>query len=1096
MVTVLFCDLVGFTARSDRADPEDVRATLLPYHASIKRLIEVYGGTLDRFVGDGALGVFGAPVSHEDDPERAIRVAMRIQQEVAKPDGSGPPLAVRIGIATGEAVVAVGPGPQVGERVTGDVIETAGRLQALAPVGGIAVDEATRRGARGRFTFEPVPAAGGEVEAWRPVEVSRLIRERTDTPFVGRTEESALLRAAYRRCVAEPSVQLVTVTGPPGVGKSRLILELAEHLDNEPDMIRWRQGRCPPYGDGVGFWPVAEMVKGEAGILESDPPEEARSKLTRAVEAVVEDPSERDWLLARLAPLAGFGEMGGGERMESFTAGRRFFEALAMQHALVMVFEDLHWADPALLDLIEHVVDWSSDLPMLILCAARPELYDLRPGWGGGKRNSTAIALPPLSETETATLLSGLLDQAVLPADTQRVLLDRSGGNPLYAEEFVRMLTDRGILQRSGRTMRLVPHREVLVPETVQAIIGARLDTLPYETKALLQDASVIGRVFWAGAVASLSGEELPEVRRRLHEAALLQLIRPIRSSSVEGEEEFAFWHILVRDVASAQIPRAERIAKHRAAAGWIASIAGERVADRAELLAYHYGQALELARTTGADGDTEELRDLTVRSLVPAGERAARLDASSAERHFRRAVDLLPAEHPERPRILLRLADAQVTVGSFAEARRTYDLAIAGLLAVDDMIGVGEALALKTRALHRLGDLRDAGMFLEEAISILEKEPPGPELARAYSRMAGHQLQLGEYERCRDFAERTLELAERFGLDDEAIRARQNLGAARCQLGDRGGLADLWAAVRQGLDLGVGVETAVSYGNLAYQLWLLDGPAIALQVWDSAVEFAQVRGFSTERMWSECGRLEVLFDLGRWDELIATALRIEAWDREEDGGQMRTFAQFQRAAVLLYRGQIRDAVLLEEEFLPRVRILQRAEFLSAALAVGAVLEHRRGHEPTAIDLVEEFARVSEGHVTYRLQYLPDVARVLVACGHAGRVEALARVGSPPRNRRSELALLTVEAVLAEARGEHGDAARRYAEAAQAWLSYGSLPERAHALLGEGRCRKGIGDPAAGPALDAAHDTFEALGAEPWVREVDGVLGDPAAATS
>ncbi len=1089
VVTVVFCDLVGFTARSDRADPEDVRATLVPYHAAIKRSIELFGGTLDTFVGDGVVGVFGAPVSHEDDPERAIRVALRILDEIAASNERVPerPLAVRIGIATGDAMVAVGPGPQKDERVTGDVVAAATHLQALAPVGGIAVDEATRRNARDLFAFEPLPT-DGPVPTWRPVELARVVHERPRTPFVGRAEESALLRAAYRRAVAEPSVQLVTITGGPGVGKSRLLLEFADLLETEAELTRWRQGRCLPYGDGVGFWPLSEMVKAEARILESDRADQARAKLERTLGTLSGDPSERDWMLARLAPLAGLGEIGSADRMESYTAWRRFFEGLSARHPLVMVFEDLHWADPALLGFIEHVVDWSIQLPILVLCAARPELYELWPGWGGGKRNSASISLPPLSETETAMLLSGLLDRAVLPAETQRVLLERSGGNPLYAEEFVQMLTDRGILERSGPSTRLAADREISVPETIQAIIAARLDTLPHETKALLQDASLIGKVFWTGAVASVSGIGPDEVRRRLHEAAMLELIRPIRSSSMEGEEEYAFWHILVRDVASAQIPRSERVDKHRALAEWIESTAGERIADRGELLAYHYGQALELARATGVGGDRDELRDRAVRALVLAGARAAHLDAGSAERHFRRAADLLPEGHPDRPRILLHLADAEVSRGSFAASRRTFDLAISGLLAVDDMIGVGEALALKTRALQRLGDMRDSETFLGEAISILEQEPPGPELARAYSRMAGHWLMLGRFERCRDFAERGLELAQRFDLSDEAVRARQNLGAARCQLGDAEGLTDLWAALREGLELGIGVETAVTYANLATQLWLLEGPAIALQVWDSAVEFAEVRGFVTEAMWGKAGQIEVQSDLGRWDEVATIASEIEAWDREEGGGQLRTFAQFRRAAVLSNRGDLAGAVLLEEEFLPRVRILRRAEFLGPALTIGAALELRRGHEGMALDLVEEFLVATSEHLGFRQLYVADAVRVMVACGMTDRADGLIREEPPPRNLRCRLALETARAVVDEAQGRFAEAARAYASVAAAWRSYGSIPEQGLALLGEGRSRQASGEAGATEPLRLARDGFRALGADPWIADVDAIL--------
>ena len=714
--------------------------------------------------------------------------------------------------------------------------------------------------------------------AWEPTEISRLVREHPNTPFVGRTEEAALLRATFRRSASEPSVQLLTILGEPGVGKSRLVQEFANYLDAQPDLIRWRQGRCLPYGDGVGFWPLSEIVKAEAGILESDAPDEVQRKLAASIGSAVDDPSERDWLLARLAPLAGTGELSAsGDRTESFTAWRRYLEALASQHPLVVVLEDLHWADAALLEFVEHVADWTSGLPILILCAARQELVDRHPGWGDSKRNATTMTLPPLSESETAMLISGLLDQAVLPAETQRALLERAGGNPLYAEEFVRMLTDRGILERSGRTLRLANDAEIPVPESIQSIIGARLDTLSYETKSLLQDASVMGRVFWAGAVSSMSGVPVDAVRTRLQESARLELIRPMRSSSIEDEEEYAFWHILVRDVAYAQMPRSERAVKHRMAAGWITSVAGTRVADQAEVLAHHFGEALAFAEATDGN-DVEELRDRTVRFLLLAGERAQRVDARSAERHLLAAVDLIPAEDPRRAEALIQLADVETSTGRFADARDRFDAAIALLRERGDRVALGGAMALKTRALHRLGDFREGERLLAEAIEILESEPPGAELARAYSRMAGHQLTVGRFDRTRDYAERALKLAEDFELDEEIVRARQNLGAARCELGDAGGLADLWAALREGLDLGIGVGTAVSYANLAYQLWLLDGPAISLQVWDSALEFSQVRGFASEANWNKCGQMEVLFDLGRWDEVVERAREVEAW--------------------------------------------------------------------------------------------------------------------------------------------------------------------------------------------------------------------------
>jgi len=383
--------------------------------------------------------------------------------------------------------------------------------------------------------------------------------------------------------------------------------------------------------------------QGAAGILESDSPDQAAEKLAASVAAAVQEASERDWFTARLAPLVGaVGADGGGsaERAESFTAWRRFLEALASSRPLVLVLEDLHWADPPLLEFVEHALDWAAGVPLLVVCTARPELYERNAAWGGGNRNSTTVALSPLTAEETARLLSALLVQAVLPAETQAALLERAGGNPLYAEEFVRMLRDRGILAAGGRPIETAAGEAIAVPETVQALIAARVDTLAPERKALLHDAAVVGKVFWAGAVASIGERDEDAVRQGLHELVQKELVRPVRTSSVIDQDEFCFWHVLIRDVAYAQIPRAARARKHQAVAAWIEGIAEDRVADHAEILVHHYAGALELARAAGAD--THELEERTKHFLVLAGRRALRLDVAKAESYFRQALELL----------------------------------------------------------------------------------------------------------------------------------------------------------------------------------------------------------------------------------------------------------------------------------------------------------------------------------------------------------------------------------------------------------------------------------------------------------------------
>src|SRR6266542_784395 len=468
IVSVLFCDLIGFTAASEEQDPEDVRARIRPYHARLRQEIERYGATVEKFVGDAAMAVCGAPDAHEDGAERAVRAGLRIREAIAELNEADPELdlQVRVGINTGEAVVAVGARPEHGEGiVTGDVVNTAARIQSAAPVNGVAVSEQTYRATSRVFEYEPLApvSAKGKAEPlplWRAKAArSRFgsdISDRFTTPFVGRELEKPLLIGTFERAAQQRSVQLVTVVGEPGVGKTRLIAELASYTDAKPGITRWRQGRCLPYGEGITFWALGEIVKAEAGILESDSAEIAAAKLETAVSP--EEP-ERQWLLQRLAPLVGVEAASPAERQELFTAWRRFFEGLAAGRPSVLVFEDLHWADEALLDFLEHLAEWSQGVPLLVLCAARPELYERRPGWGAGQRNAHTINLSPLSDRETAELVSHLISTTVLSHELEQAVLERAGGNPLYAEEFVRLLARDVAYSQIPRAERARRHR-------------------------------------------------------------------------------------------------------------------------------------------------------------------------------------------------------------------------------------------------------------------------------------------------------------------------------------------------------------------------------------------------------------------------------------------------------------------------------------------------------------------------------------------------------------------------------------------------------------------------------------------------------------
>ena len=522
VVTVLFADLVGFTAAAERMDPEEVRALLAPYHTHLRAELERFGGTVEKFIGDAVMALFGAPRAHEDDPERAVRAALAIRDWAAEQEGPQ----VRIAVNTGEALITLGSQPGRGEAMAaGDVVNTAARLQAAAPLNGILVGEHTYRATQEAVEYRAADAvdAKGKAEpipVWEALQPRARVEsfEETRTPLVGRARELELLVSTLARAREERASQLVTLVGVPGIGKSRLVYELRQVVELEPELITWRQGRSLPYGDGVSFWALGEMVKQQAGILESDSREQAAEKLGRAVRARLDE--DADWIEAQLRPLVGLSaeQVATSERGEAATAWRRFFEALAEQRPTVLVLEDLHWADDGLLDFIDDLVDRASGVPLLVLGTARPELLERRPGWGGGKPNALMLSLPPLADDESARLVASLLDRPLVVAETQRELLGRIGGNPLYAEQYARVLVERGALEEPS--------------ETVQGIIAARLDTLSDDEKRLLQDAAVVGTAFWVGAVQAIDGftrSRAEELLRRLERKEFVQ--RPRRSS-------------------------------------------------------------------------------------------------------------------------------------------------------------------------------------------------------------------------------------------------------------------------------------------------------------------------------------------------------------------------------------------------------------------------------------------------------------------------------------------------------------------------------------------------------------------------------------
>ena len=637
-VSVVFVDLVGFTSRSEQLDPEDVRAILTPYHGTVRDELESFGGVVEKFVGDAVMAVFGAPTAHGDDPERAVRAALAVRDAVAALNEAQPELELRIrgAVNTGEAVVTLSARPALGEAmVAGDVVNTASRLQQHAPVGEIIVGKETYRATRAAIEYEPVEpvTAKGKtapLEAWRALAPTSAMGERdlSSTPFVGRNWEVDFLDATWERVERERRPHLITVLGAPGVGKSRLSAEFTERISSRGGRVV--RGRCLPYRERSAYGAFASQVKELAGIFDSDDVEVATDKLRALVERLV-GKDEAATVAGHIAILLGFETKATAPDRDSlFHSVRVFIEAGARDEATVFVFEDIHWADRALLDLIELLAARLHDLPVLLLTLARPELLDARPAWGGGLLAYNALPLEPLSGSDAAQLALHLLG-----ADTKAAhLAEAAEGNPLFIEQLAAVITERG------------SDEPATLPTTVRGLVSARLDALPTEERDVILDASIVGRIFWRGAIERIArdpaglAQTLAALERR-------DLVRRDPVSRIEGDEQWSFKHVLIRDVAYDLQPRARRREGHRHIAEFIEQSTPE-VGEAGAALARHWRGAGEL--------------DHAVKHFVGAAEEAERGWAKQlAVSLYKEALEMTPAEDLERVRFLRkRLAVAQ----------------------------------------------------------------------------------------------------------------------------------------------------------------------------------------------------------------------------------------------------------------------------------------------------------------------------------------------------------------------------------------------------------------------------------------------------
>jgi class 3 adenylate cyclase/tetratricopeptide (TPR) repeat protein len=1089
VVTIVFGDLVGFTARAEALDPEDVRAFLVPYYELLTVEIERHGGVVDKLLGDGVMAVFGSPIAHEDDPERAIRTCLRVLERLP---ALGLDLQLRFGVNTGQVVVAT-EGAERGDAITGDAANTAARLQTVAPVGAVVVGEATWRATQGVFEYEELPPAvlkgkSEPVRVFRPVAARGhhgldVLRAR-GTRLVGRDGEVARITGLFDHVVGERRPGMALVVGEPGLGKSRLVAGLFEHADATPDiLVTWRQGRCLPYGDGIAFWALGEIVKAHAGILESDDATVAAAKL----DAVLPDEEDRPWLHARLLPLVGLEPGVTAPRGELFAAWRRFVEVIAAAGPAVLVFEDLHWADPALLEFLATLAGGLRDAPLLIVGTARPELFDTHGGFGDAIPDLVRLDLGPLDDAETTRLVAALLEADEVPPAVAQPILEGAGGNPLYAEQFVRLLRDEGILVATAGQWSLTPGVTVPSPPSVEALIAARLDTLAPRLRATLVDASVIGKVFWGAAVAAVAGRDVAAVRADLEELARREFVRPAARSSIQGEHEYAFWHALTRDVAYSQLSRRARATRHIAVARWVEARSADRVEDVAEVLAHHYATALELTRAMGPGVETAALAGPAVHFLRLAGRRALGLRTMDALDTLQRALALMPADDPDRPALLMDVAAALYDAARNADAKEALEGAVAAYIARGDERAAAAALVRLSGPARALGDPGADGMVVR-AQALLEPLGPSPELARALIERAGAAVHAGRKEAAVAYADEALAMASALGMPRPA-RALHFRGWARVSRSDPGWQDDFREAMRLAHAAADGRELVLIHLNFANHLSFFLGPRSAMPILQEGLALAEARGIAGLGDWIRMNLASSYVDTGDWDRALASV--DDLLPRAEAAGDASQVAilRAQQVDLCMIRGDLGPARRYVGDLERRGEELaadpDRTYWLStAARARIALGEPERARE--ILGVIAGDGRLRRSSMWW--ECLGPMLRAALAIRELGLVERLSD-RTTSEYALGDCALAGAAAIGAEARSDWEAAVGRYAEAAVAWAAFGQRNEHAQAILGQGRCLLALGRAdEAGPVLREARRRFEALGAWPAVATCDAML--------
>jgi class 3 adenylate cyclase/predicted ATPase len=1107
LVSVLFADLVGFTTLSERRDPEEVRDLLTGYFEVARQIIARYGGTIEKFIGDAVMAVWGTPTAREDDAERAVRAALELTAAVpalglqAGIDG----LRLRAGVATGESAVTLAASGQ--GMVAGDIVNTASRIQTVAPGGGVLVGDATRRATEASIAYEEptthlLKGRSEPVQLWRATRVVGGIRgalrtSALEAPFVGRDGELRLVKELFHTAVEEGRARLVSVLGVAGIGKSRLSWEFEKYVDGLAGDIFWHRGRCLAYGEGITYWALAEMVRVRADIAEGEAAETAMDKLRGMLERHVSDPDERHWLEPRLGRLVALEEWTGSDRGDLFSAWRLFFERLSTTAPTVMVFEDIQWADAGLLDFIEYLLDWSRGHPLFVMTLARPELDDRRSTWGSGRRNFTSLYLEPLPAAAMEDLLTGLVPG--LPDEVRRRIQERAEGVPLYAVETVRMLLDRGVLQRQGNAYVLTaPVHDLAVPETLHALIAARLDALERGERGLLQDAAVLGQTFSLERLAALTGRPQADIEPILSSLVRKELLAVQLDAFAPDRGQHTFLQALVRKVAYDTLPRHQRKLRHLEVASQLSSAVTHDTDEVVEVIAAHYLAAYRIAPD---DPDAEETRENARDALVRAGRRAASLGAPEDAQHYYEQAAELSTEPLLRAELLERAGEMGERSGRGHDATiEQFESAIQLFTSQGRNHPAARVSARLGEAMWNRGHLEEAVERMAQSFDVLATEDADADLATLAAQLARFLFFMGQRREAAERLEVALELAEALRLPEVLSHA---LNTKYLILIAEGRPVEATALLKEALHIALENDLPSAalraYYNLADRMAKTDRFIDALSTVDKGLALARQRG---DRFWERSMLGQAIYSLyatGRWNEALAAADAISDLHILESA-RVNCSMYIGAGFIHVKRGDVARA--REVLNLPPVAALEtsgdfqdRAAFAAATAAVlraeGRYEEALRSGE-RAFDAVSDLGpgeQVQEGFIegveaAFSLGDIESVARLLERAERIKAMDLTRFHGAQVMRFRARLAALRgeserVEPAFKAAAATFGELGTPF------WLAVVNL-EQAEWLVAEGRADE------AGPLLNDAAPIFAELDAAPWSRRLQ--QGERAAA--